>query len=325
MTLRRDLQPRPDRQIMPRYETRCRNAQPVLARLVRSTALEHPAACLRHDADGSRLRARRAAGSPFGPTWRLRDSGRNWQRRYSGLLFLGLRSSAAVPQQPAHRLEEGLAAAQVRLRAEACYFAAGGRLCPTVVSTGALDAVRSPRKPTAAKPTMSATTTKKITLPSVERPVRHSARVVGTSCEHLALATRLGRRIGRCRQLAQSRECGRQDQYEGGREGYYGAPPPTRTVGTILVGHSTLPRVFLQNARLRTSFHVLDATVPGVTTGASRCEGPFSVTVPSKRLAARAAASLQPKPLEHDPEKWEPVFGKDHAQNKKLDHGPDSN
>jgi hypothetical protein len=24
-------------------------------------------------------------------------------------------------------------------------------------------------------------------------------------------------------------------------------------------------------------------------------------------------------PLEHDPEKWEPVFGKDHAQTKKLE------
>jgi hypothetical protein len=26
--------------------------------------------------------------------------------------------------------------------------------------------------------------------------------------------------------------------------------------------------------------------------------------------------------LEHDPEKWKPVFGKDHAQTKKLDHDP---
>jgi hypothetical protein len=29
-----------------------------------------------------------------------------------------------------------------------------------------------------------------------------------------------------------------------------------------------------------------------------------------------------PFSLEHDPEKWKPVFGKDHAQNKKLDHDP---
>jgi len=28
------------------------------------------------------------------------------------------------------------------------------------------------------------------------------------------------------------------------------------------------------------------------------------------------------RPLEHDPEKWKPVFGKDHAQAKNLDHGP---
>jgi hypothetical protein len=26
--------------------------------------------------------------------------------------------------------------------------------------------------------------------------------------------------------------------------------------------------------------------------------------------------------LEHDPEKWKPVFGKDHAQTKNLDHDP---
>jgi hypothetical protein len=28
--------------------------------------------------------------------------------------------------------------------------------------------------------------------------------------------------------------------------------------------------------------------------------------------------------LEHDPEKWEPVFGKDHAPNKELDQDDDS-
>jgi hypothetical protein len=27
--------------------------------------------------------------------------------------------------------------------------------------------------------------------------------------------------------------------------------------------------------------------------------------------------------LEHDPEKWEPVFGKRSCSNKKLDHDPD--
>jgi hypothetical protein len=26
--------------------------------------------------------------------------------------------------------------------------------------------------------------------------------------------------------------------------------------------------------------------------------------------------------LVHDPEKWDPVLGKDHAQNKKLNHDP---
>jgi hypothetical protein len=28
------------------------------------------------------------------------------------------------------------------------------------------------------------------------------------------------------------------------------------------------------------------------------------------------------KNLEHDPEKWKPVFRKDHAPTKKLDHDP---
>jgi hypothetical protein len=28
------------------------------------------------------------------------------------------------------------------------------------------------------------------------------------------------------------------------------------------------------------------------------------------------------RPLEHDPEKWTPVFRKDHAPTKKLDHDP---
>jgi hypothetical protein len=28
------------------------------------------------------------------------------------------------------------------------------------------------------------------------------------------------------------------------------------------------------------------------------------------------------KRLEHDPEKWKPVFGKDHAQTKRLNHDP---
>jgi hypothetical protein len=28
--------------------------------------------------------------------------------------------------------------------------------------------------------------------------------------------------------------------------------------------------------------------------------------------------------VEHDPEKWEPVFGKRSCSNKKLDHDPDS-
>jgi hypothetical protein len=27
--------------------------------------------------------------------------------------------------------------------------------------------------------------------------------------------------------------------------------------------------------------------------------------------------------LEHDPEKWKPVFGQDHAQTKKLEHDPE--
>jgi hypothetical protein len=37
----------------------------------------------------------------------------------------------------------------------------------------------------------------------------------------------------------------------------------------------------------------------------------------------RKSASKNPKPgLEHDPEKWEPVFRKDHAQTKRSDHDP---
>src|SRR3977135_2122700 len=94
----------------------------MLARLVRSTALEHAAACLWHDADGSLERARRPAGSPYGPSRRLRDFGRHRRRRHSGLLSIGLRSRVAVPQQPAHWLEEGLAAAQEFLERARRFF-----------------------------------------------------------------------------------------------------------------------------------------------------------------------------------------------------------
>jgi hypothetical protein len=39
--------------------------------------------------------------------------------------------------------------------------------------------------------------------------------------------------------------------------------------------------------------------------------------VDAAALAARAAQYLnEAERLEHDPEKWEPVFGKDHAQTK---------
>jgi hypothetical protein len=39
------------------------------------------------------------------------------------------------------------------------------------------------------------------------------------------------------------------------------------------------------------------------------------------RVAARCA--IKPlRLLEHDPEKWEPVFRKDHAQTKRGDHDP---
>jgi hypothetical protein len=31
---------------------------------------------------------------------------------------------------------------------------------------------------------------------------------------------------------------------------------------------------------------------------------------------------LPARRLEHDPEKWKPVFGKDHAATKYLDHHP---
>jgi hypothetical protein len=36
----------------------------------------------------------------------------------------------------------------------------------------------------------------------------------------------------------------------------------------------------------------------------------------------RVAPVNQRKALEHDPEKWKPVFREDHAPTKKLDHDP---
>jgi hypothetical protein len=36
--------------------------------------------------------------------------------------------------------------------------------------------------------------------------------------------------------------------------------------------------------------------------------------------AFRGGNRVKKIPLEHDPEKWEPVFRKDHAQTKRLDH-----
>jgi hypothetical protein len=39
-------------------------------------------------------------------------------------------------------------------------------------------------------------------------------------------------------------------------------------------------------------------------------------------MTARSVAVTATPPLEHDPEKWMPVFRKDHAPTKKLDHDP---
>jgi hypothetical protein len=39
-------------------------------------------------------------------------------------------------------------------------------------------------------------------------------------------------------------------------------------------------------------------------------------------LMGRAGLAKAGRALEHDPEKWMPVFRKDHAPTKKLDHDP---
>jgi hypothetical protein len=39
-------------------------------------------------------------------------------------------------------------------------------------------------------------------------------------------------------------------------------------------------------------------------------------------FASNAGGSFKSAALEHDPEKWKPVFGKDHAQTKNLGHDP---
>jgi hypothetical protein len=43
---------------------------------------------------------------------------------------------------------------------------------------------------------------------------------------------------------------------------------------------------------------------------------------PAQRLAGTARSDVAVAALEHDPEKWMPVFRKDHAPTKKLDHDP---
>src|SRR5215510_6214953 len=45
------------------------------------------------------------------------------------------------------------------------------------------------------------------------------------------------------------------------------------------------------------------------------------VLVPERAccLSSIAAICAAPEALEHDPEKWKPVFGKDHAQTKSLE------
>jgi hypothetical protein len=88
-----------------------------------------------------------------------------------------------------------------------------------------------------------------------------------------AWATRFGRRISRCRQLAQSRQCGCQDKCEDGREGQYGAPPTSRLVGMTLVGHNSLPDVLYNNAQLCTPFQVFDVTAECANSvGTYECE-----------------------------------------------------
>jgi hypothetical protein len=43
----------------------------------------------------------------------------------------------------------------------------------------------------------------------------------------------------------------------------------------------------------------------------------------ARAVAFGGGGERQANELEHDPEKWEPVFGKDHAQTKKLEHDPE--
>jgi hypothetical protein len=39
-------------------------------------------------------------------------------------------------------------------------------------------------------------------------------------------------------------------------------------------------------------------------------------------MSPQASRMFATYPLERDPEKWKPVFGKDHAQTSNLDHDP---
>jgi hypothetical protein len=49
------------------------------------------------------------------------------------------------------------------------------------------------------------------------------------------------------------------------------------------------------------------------------------MAVPTNAWSAMAGGDWgrdRPLPSEHDPEKWQPVFGKDHASPQYLDHDP---
>jgi hypothetical protein len=63
-------------------------------------------------------------------------------------------------------------------------------------------------------------------------------------------------------------------------------------------------------------------TAPGWTEApdASGRDGNNRVVRP--KSAGATVSVVAPVVLEHDPEKWIPVFRKDHAPTKKLDHDP---
>ena len=63
------------------------------------------------------------------------------------------------------------------------------------------------------------------------------------------------------------------------------------------------------NRRPNRAARIRKRCVIGATPGSERFR--------AKRVPVRVKKTRQNKKLEHDPEKWEPVFRKDHAQTKR--------